>query len=92
MVLILLAGVRVISTNATRVSLWPRRRGQVRTNTSLSTFLRPYAGDSTPRAYLENTSIFELVELNISNTSESSLEIGSILQYHRHFSWKAMYH
>jgi hypothetical protein len=44
----------------------------VTTNTPLSTFLRPHAGDITPRAYSESISIFELVELNISNTSESN--------------------
>jgi hypothetical protein len=40
--------------------------------------LRPYAVDVTPRAYLESISIFELVELNISNASKSNLEPDDI--------------
>ena len=71
----LLAGVRVISANTTMalllVSVSDLEDVDKSQQTLLSTFLRPRPGDVTPRAYLESISIFELVELNISNMSES---------------------
>ena len=93
---ILLAGVRVTLANTARVLLLasvfrPGRRGTSHNKHSSKHVSAAICRERYSEAYLESISIFELVELNISNTGESNLGIGPILQHHRRVSWETLY-